>query len=84
MPVPTPASRATRHQVARAQTLGWAQDAADRGDHRDALEWLYLVEFVDGVLPVDWESTRTVWRELAAEQRLAAPPPLRRAASPPR
>jgi hypothetical protein len=79
-----PETRATRHQVARARTLGWAQDAADRGDHKDALEWLYLIEFVDGVLPADWERTRTVWRELACEQRLQARPAVRPAASPPR
>jgi hypothetical protein len=45
-----------------AQTLGVAQEAAARGDFEDALQWLRVVEVVDGVLPVEWQRTRAVWR----------------------
>lgn len=51
-----------RHERAVANTLGFAQEAASRGDFKDALEWLGVVEFVDGVLPPGWERTRAVWR----------------------
>ena len=55
-------SGAEQHQWAVAQTLGFAQEAAARGDFEDALQWLSVVEVVDGVLPVDWQRTRAVWR----------------------
>jgi hypothetical protein len=55
-------SGAERHQWAVAQTLGFAQEAAARGDFEDALQWLRVVEVVDGGLPVAWQRTRAVWR----------------------
>ncbi len=51
-----------RHERAVANTLGFAREAASRGDFKDALEWLGVVEVVDGVLPPGWERTRAVWR----------------------
>ena len=50
-------SGAERHQWAVAQTLGFAQEAAARGDFKGALQWLEVVEVVDGVLPVEWQRT---------------------------
>jgi hypothetical protein len=38
-----------RHERAVANTLGFAQEAAARGDFTDALQWLGVVEIVDGV-----------------------------------
>jgi hypothetical protein len=61
-----------RHERAVAQTLGWAREAANRGDVGDALEWLRVVEVVDGALPPDWERRQTSWRLLAVRQRRAA------------
>lgn len=50
-----------RHERAVANTLGFAQEAAARGDFKDALEWLGVVEVVDGVLPPGWDRTRAAW-----------------------
>jgi hypothetical protein len=54
-------SGAERHQWAVAQTLGFAQEAAAREDFKGALQWLEVVEVVDGVLPVKWLRTRASW-----------------------
>ena len=54
-------SAAARHQRAVAQTFRFAQDAAATGDFGEALEWLAVVESVDGGLPADWELTRDSW-----------------------
>ena len=35
-----------RHARAVAQTLGWADEAAARGDHAGALEWLRTLEVI--------------------------------------
>lgn len=55
-------NRVGRHERAVANTLGFAEEAAARGDFRGALEWLGVVEVVDGVLPPGWERTRAMWR----------------------
>jgi hypothetical protein len=53
---------AERHARAVANTLGFAREAAAQGDFAGALEWLGVVEIVDGALPAGWELTRAVWR----------------------
>lgn len=55
-------SGAERHQWAVAQMLGFAQEAAVRGDFKSALQWLEVVEVVDGVLAVKWLRTRALWQ----------------------
>jgi hypothetical protein len=35
-----------RHARAVAQTLGWADEAAARGDHAGALAWLRTLEMI--------------------------------------
>ena len=35
--------------------------AALRGDFADAIEWLKVIEVVDGVLPAGWQATRDLW-----------------------
>jgi hypothetical protein len=50
-----------RHERAVANTLGFAQEAAARGDFKGALEWLGVVEIVDGVLPPGWDGKRAEW-----------------------
>jgi hypothetical protein len=52
-------SGAERHQWAAAQMLGFAQEAAVRGDFKRPLQWL---EVVDGVWPVKWLRTRALWQ----------------------
>lgn len=56
-----------RHERASQATLGRARDSADRGDLRDALEWLRVVEPVDGSLPPGWAEERRAW-QVAIEQ----------------
>jgi hypothetical protein len=54
-----------RDELALAQTLGWAQEAADRADFDEAIDWLHVVELVHGALPDEWTPTRQAWRTLA-------------------
>jgi hypothetical protein len=54
-------SGAEQHQWAVAQTLGFAQEAAAKGDFHDALQWLGVVETADEVLPAGWEPTPALW-----------------------
>jgi hypothetical protein len=64
-----PRSRPERHERAVANTLCWAQEAAAEEAFSDALEWLHLVELVDGALTPRWERRQASWRVLAAHQR---------------
>ena len=54
-------TEAERHERAVANTLGFAREAAPSGDFTGALEWLGVVEIVDGALPAEWERTRALW-----------------------
>ena len=65
---------AERHQRAVAQSLRFAQEAADRGALGEALEWLTVVEYVDDGLPVQWERARACWQaKWAAQDERQAP-----------
>ena len=68
-PSMTPRSRQERHERAVANTLCWAQEAAAHEAFSDALEWLDVVELVDGALTPRWERTQAAWRLLDAQQR---------------
>ena len=57
--------RPERHE----RDVCWAQEAAAEEAFSDALEWLHLVELVDGALTPRWERTQASWRVLAAQQR---------------
>jgi hypothetical protein len=61
--------RQERHERAVANTLCWAREAAAHEAFNDALEWLHVVELVDGALTPGWEQTQASWRLLAAQQR---------------
>ena len=58
---------AERHRVAVANTLGWAQEAAERGDYADALEWLRTVEAIGEQLPPGYLTQRRAWRSTLAQ-----------------
>jgi hypothetical protein len=64
-------SDAGRHDRAVVQSFGFAQEAAANGDFFNAIEWLRVVEVVDGGLPAEWERTREYWvdRQRSAEPR---------------
>lgn len=61
-----------RHERAVANTLGFAREAAFRGDFQGALEWLAVVEVVDGVLPPGWDRMRAGWRRGGTPQESKA------------
>jgi hypothetical protein len=54
-----------RHRAAVARSLGWADDAAARGDHTDALAWLYTIEAVGDQLTPEYQAKRDTWLTLA-------------------
>ena len=58
-------STTERHARAVAQSLRFAQEAADKGDYREALSWLGAVEAADGGLSPEWEQTRGLWQQRA-------------------
>jgi hypothetical protein len=57
-----PLTSAARHDRAVAQTLDWADKAAARGQHSDALAWLRTVEAIGDHLPDDYQQKRGHWR----------------------
>jgi hypothetical protein len=56
-----------RHQAAVNNSLASAQDAADRGDYADALEWIRTLEAIGEQISPGYEAKRRVW-----EKRLRA------------
>lgn len=59
----------TRHRAAVARSLGWADDAAARDDHTDALSWLGTIEAIGDHLTPEYEAKRQTWLELAGANR---------------
>lgn len=45
-----------------AQTLEWADDAAARGDHGAALDWLNVIETIGQQLSSEYQRKRERWR----------------------
>jgi sulfide:quinone oxidoreductase len=59
-------SAASSHDEARALAVAFAErDAAD-GDFKSALEWLEVIERLDGALASDFAAKRAEWRERMA------------------
>lgn len=52
---------AERSERALTQTLGWAQEAADRGSIAEAVDWLHYAELFHGMLPAEWQRQRALW-----------------------
>ncbi len=50
-----------RHTLAIRQSLRWAARSAREGDYERALEWLAMVERIDGALPEPWSTRREAW-----------------------
>ena len=55
------AKREAKHLAAVANTLQWADEAAERGDHFDAVAWLETLEAIGDQLPEVYESRRGSW-----------------------
>lgn len=63
-----PLDAAARHALAVAQTRRWADEAAMRGDHAEALAWLKTVEAVGERLSADDEDKRAQWGNALRER----------------
>jgi hypothetical protein len=61
-----------RHIAAVARSLAWADEAAERGDHVDALSWLRTLEAAGENLSPDYAAKRERWQRAAADQRAGA------------
>jgi hypothetical protein len=57
-----PLGAATRHEWAVARTLEWADDAAARGDHANALGWLGVLDTMGDQLSSEYRRKRENWR----------------------
>ena len=53
--------RESKHRAAVASTLNWADEAAERGDHVDAIGWLDALEAIGEKLPKSYEIRRSSW-----------------------
>ncbi len=53
----------TRHSTAIAHSLGWADDAAARDNHTDALSWLRTIEAIGDELTPEYHTKRQTWLE---------------------
>jgi hypothetical protein len=62
-----------RHDRAVARTLEWADQAAERGQHATALEWLQTVEAIGDELSGEYQSKRNRWRRALMADRAAHP-----------
>ena len=63
------ARREAKHRAAVANTLQWADESAERGDHFDALAWLDTVEAIGDELPKVYQIRRNSWcAQLGASQ----------------
>jgi len=60
-----------RHVRAVARTLEWADQAAERGQHATALEWLQTVEAIGDELSSEYQSKRNRWRRALMADRAA-------------
>ena len=57
-----PAALSEAHSEARELALVFAERDADDGHFRSALDWLEVLEQIDGVLPVGYVEKRTAWQ----------------------
>jgi hypothetical protein len=51
----------SRHLAAVARSLRWADEAAERGEYRDALGWLQAVEAAGEKLSDAYQARRNAW-----------------------
>jgi hypothetical protein len=68
-----PGGAAERHLEAVAGSLKFASEAAGRGDHRDALGWLNVLEALGEELPADYIADRTAWLAATTVGQVTSP-----------
>ena len=61
-----------RHLAAVARSLGWAQQAAARGDYAEALSWVGVVEAIGDRIPTEYQTKRQAWLGALAENRASS------------
>jgi len=76
-----PASDA-RHRQAVANTLRWADEAAERGDPADALMWVGVIRAIGDELPAAYERKCTQWKLALSQAQATAPALTERPAGP--
>ncbi len=64
------AEREAKHLAAVARTLQWADEAAERGDHVDAVAWLETLEAIGVRLSEVYENRRGSWSAQIARARV--------------
>ncbi len=64
------AEREAKHLAAVARTLQWADEAAERGDHFDAVAWLETLEAIGDRLSEVYEDRRGSWSAQIARARV--------------
>lgn len=69
----TPEGAEARHLGAVAGSLRFASESAARGDHRDALGWLNVLEAVGEVLPAEYVAKRGAWLAAALGGQVGVP-----------
>jgi len=70
---PSPRGPNARHRQAIANTLCWADEAAQRGDPVGALMWIEVIRAMGDELPDAYERKRGQW-ELALRRAQVTPP----------
>jgi len=79
-PNPDPARRSlsprasdAKHRQAVANTLRWADEAAQRGDPADALMWIEVLRAIGDRLPAAYERKCTRWKLALSQAHATAP-----------
>jgi hypothetical protein len=57
----TDRNRDARHLAAVTRSLQWADEAAEHGDHADAMAWLEVVEAIGDELSAAYTVKRHAW-----------------------
>jgi hypothetical protein len=60
---------ARRYRAAVARSLSWADEAAENGDHADALSWLRTIEAIGDQLNAEYQAKRQLWMALAEHRQ---------------
>ena len=65
------ARREAKHRAAVANTLQWADESAEHGDHIDALAWLDTIEAIGDELPDVYQIRRNSWSAQLSAQLIS-------------
>jgi len=60
-----------KHAAIIARTLGWADDAASRGDYAQAVHWIETVRGLGHDVPDEYEAKLQMWLNATGRDRRA-------------